>query len=404
MKVLFTSPVLEHPAAGGPQLRIENSILALNRVSELFVVSRVDQNTLGGQEAEQFYKQHCREFVYAPSFKGLSGNRYIKLLQKIFNKVFLADDAEFILDCVDRYKIDIIWFGYGNISYRLMKQIKAMRPEIKVVCDTDSVWSRFVLRELPYEDDPERRKKIELDGRAKEQEEREWVKLCDVTTAVSEVDAEYYRELAANPDKIKLFSNVINLDTYSQNFLPPDGFKKPCMYLAGTFGPKSPMDKAARWVISEVLPIIRKQIPNIHFYIVGKDSDKTLQDISDPGITITGRLVSVLPYLRNVDVSIVPLTFESGTRFKILEAGACAMPVVSTTLGAEGIPTTNNMDILIADTPDDFARAIIKVIDDKQLAESLGLNLKELVTRNYSIESLASEGQDILYYLMNKTG
>ncbi len=400
MKILFTTPILEHPAAGGPQLRIENSILALNKVSELFVVSRVDKNTLGGNEAEQFFKQHCCEFVYFPSIDGLLKNRYLRVMQRLINKLFLTDDADFILDFVDRNKIDVVWFGYGNISYDLIKNIKVKRPKIKVVCDTDSVWSRFVLRELPYEDDPGRKKKIEQSGKLKEDEEKEWINLCDITTAVSEVDAQYYRNIASDPSRVKLFSNVINLDTYSKCFLPPDDFKTPCIYLAGTFGPKSPMDKAARWVISEVLPIIREKIPNIHFYIVGRDSDTTLRDIPDFDITITGKLVSVLPYLCNVNVSIVPLAFESGTRFKILEAAACRIPVVSTTLGAEGIPVSNCVHAIIADDAESFASGICKIIQDKDFGARLAENSWQLIRKNYSIETLILEAEDILNFLM----
>lgn len=400
MRVLFTTPVLEHPAAGGPQLRIENSILALNRVSELYIISRVEKNKIGGMESEQYFRQHCNEFTYAPSIEGLSGNRYLRRFQRLFKMIFFTADADFILDYVDRYNIDVVWFGYGNISYGLIKKIKAKRPGIKVVCDTDSVWSRFVLRELPYVDDPRRRKGIERSGKRKELEEKEWVNLCDVTTAVSEVDAKYYRDIAESPDRIKLFSNVINPDMYSNSFPPPDGLKSPCCYLAGTFGPDSPMDKAARWVINEVLPMVRTKLPDIHFYIVGRDSDKTLLDISHPGITITGKLDSVLPYLCNVSVSLVPLTFESGTRFKILEAAACGIPIVSTTLGAEGIPVCNGEHVIIANDAESFAAGICRIVQDKDFAARLAENCRQLIRNNYSIDTLMCEAETIFDGLM----
>jgi glycosyltransferase involved in cell wall biosynthesis len=111
---------------------------------------------------------------------------------------------------------------------------------------------------------------------------------------------------------------------------------------------------------------------------------------------ITGKLESVLPYLCHVNVSLVPLRFESGTRFKILEAGACKIPVVSTTLGAEGIPVTNEYDILIADEPQEFAEAILKLIRDKALAEKISTNLHKLIQQKYSISSLVDEGKEII--------
>jgi glycosyltransferase involved in cell wall biosynthesis len=403
MKILFTTPLLEHPAAGGPQLRIENSIIALNRVSDLHVLSRVDKKSLGGEAADKYFREHCHEFIYLPSITGLSRNRYIRNCQRISRNLLrgllFENDADFIIAYAEKKNIDILWFGYGNISYPLIKKIKKKRPSFKIVCDTDSVWSRFILRELPYENDPVRRKQIERAGKLKEQEEREWVNLCDVTTAVSEVDADYYRNLANENERIKIFSNVINHETYSHAMPPPEGFRKPCFYIAGTFWPKSPMEKATRWVISEVLPIVRIEIPWVNFYIVGNGSKETLSDIKDPGITITGKLPSVLPYLCNADVSIVPLTFESGTRFKILEAAACGIPIVSTTLGAEGIPVEDVKNIIIADNAESFAKGVIKLIQDKALSAQIAMQCKQLVRENYSIDALAREAKDIINFI-----
>ena len=82
-----------------------------------------------------------------------------------------------------------------------------------------------------------------------------------------------------------------------------------------------------------------------------------------------------------------------------MEAGACGVPVVSTTLGAEGIAVTDGQDILIADEPEQFVDAILKIIDNPKFAESLGSNLKKLVADRYSIETLTEEGQRILDYM-----
>jgi polysaccharide biosynthesis protein PslH len=393
MRVLFTTPILEHPAAGGPQLRIENSIKALGKVCDLHIVSRVSKYDLGGQEIEDYYRQYCKDFRYAPS---VVRKRY-QIMRKMAGMT--TEDADYIVNTVKKHKIDVVWFGYGNISYPLMMRVKEIMPALKMVCDTDSVWSRFVLRGLPYENDPERRAAIEKEGREKEAEEQAWVDMCEVTTAVSEVDAEYYKSLASDPARIHVFSNVIDLESYSVKAALPAGFRKPCVYLAGTFGPKSPMDKAARWVIEEVIPVVRNKIPDIHFYIVGRGSIETLHDVDDPGITIVGKVPTVLPYLCNADVALVSLFFESGTRFKILEAAACDIPIVSTTLGAEGIPVTDGHDIIIADDPEKFADGIVRIIADKKYGDGLAENCKRLIKAGYSVEALAIEAKTVLSYL-----
>lgn len=400
MKVLFTTPVLEHPPAGGPELRVENSIKALGRVCELHIVSRVSRGNLGGGEAERYISRLCHSFSYAPSCRWRSTNRYLRKLQSMFGELTGLDvstDARYLLEEVDRLGIDVLWFGYGNISFPLMKAIRKVRPKLKLVCDTDSVWSRFILRELPYAGNVFKRVAIKLKGIRKEAEERAWVKLCDVTTAVSEIDAEYYRFISSEPERVCIFSNVIDLASYRDVPPPPAGFKKPCMFLAGTFGHyNSPMDAAARWVLEEIMPRVKAQLPDVHFYIVGKDSDRTLGHTSGPSVTVTGKLPSVLPYLCHADVSLVPLKFESGTRFKILEAAACNVPIVSTLLGAEGLPVVHGEHVLLADEVEHFANAVLEMICKKVMAQQFAKNSHQLVQQRFSVEHLENEARDIL--------
>jgi glycosyltransferase involved in cell wall biosynthesis len=214
------------------------------------------------------------------------------------------------------------------------------------------------------------------------------------------VDAEYYRSIAAEKQRIHVFPNVIDVNGYQNIPPPPVGFKTPSIYLAGTFGHyHSPMDRSARWVIEDVLPLVRKSIPYIHFYIVGKNSNLFFGHLNDPGITATGKLDSVLPYLCNTDVALVPLKFESGTRFKILEAGACKVPLVSTTLGAEGIPVIDGVHILIGDEPHDFAQAIIHLLNDRSFANQLAQNCYQFVTEHFNIEALSCEAEKILDFI-----
>ena len=400
MRVLFTTPILEHPAAGGPQLRIENSIKALGRVCELHVASRASRANIGGPRAEAFYKGLCESFTYTPSGRWRSANRYVRKAQTILGGITGADvrrDTRFLLRLIDASGIDALWFGYGNISYPLIRAIRAARPRLKMVCDTDSVWSRFVLRQLPYAQSRRHRAAIERSGRRKEAEERSWVELCDVTTAVSDVDAEYYRSIASVPGRIHRFSNVIDLATYEDVPPPPAGFKRPSMFLAGTFGRStSAMNTATQWVLDEILPRVRERIPGVHFYVVGRDSDRALTHAAGPSVTVTGKLPSVLPYLCHADVSLVPLKFESGTRFKILEAAACGVPIVSTVLGAEGLPVVHGTHVMLGDEPDAFASAILEIISDRSLAATLSRNCRALVQERFSVEHLCREGSEIL--------
>lgn len=387
-KVIFTTPIIEHPPSSGPTLRIENTIKALNGICELHLAVRIPQEKFGGAAALDFYRNQCHFFGFTPHLTG-SGNP--------------ADEftnAKALVLHASNIGADLIWCGFGNISFHLIQAIKQLNPALKVVCDTDSVWSRFLLRELPFETDPVRRQQIELAGREKEDEEAQWVNSCEVTTAVSEIDAFYYRQLANHPSKIQLFSNVIDVDSYTSIPAPGAMFRSPSLFLAGSFyASKCPMEHAARWMITDILPIIIKALPQITLYIIGSGADHLLADIRHANVEITGKVPSVLPYLCHADVALVPLMFESGTRFKILEAAACSVPVVSTTLGAEGLPVRHEQEILIADCAEDFATAVLRLIADKALASHLARNCNELVRRQFSVQSLAKEAQSIISFL-----
>jgi glycosyltransferase involved in cell wall biosynthesis len=404
MKILYTTPILEYPAAGGPQLRIENSIKALARVCDLHIIHRASYDSPDVRRTDAYFSQFGKSYITTYDYPRL---KPIRLLFKIYRRVlrFLGKTKDShinsIINHIQNENIDVVWFGYGNISYKLIKDVKDRFPHVKAVCDTDSVWSRFVLRELPFAEG-KRKEEIQRLGSLKEAEERAWVGLCDVTTAVSEIDAQYYRSLAFDPSRIHIFSNVIDINNYAVVPPRPIEFKMPCVFLAGSYGPNSAMNMAAQWVLDEVLPIVRKTHPNLHFYLVGRDSDSQFGHIASNNVTVTGKLETVLPYLCNANVALVPLKFESGTRFKILEAGACRIPLVSTTLGAEGIPVKDGRDILIADDPQGFAQSIIRIIDDPYLAKSIADSCFELVNSKYSVESLVGEAKNIMAYLNNE--
>ena len=220
MKVLFTSHSLEFPAHGGPELRITNTIKALSDVSDLFIINQIADSSSNNLFSTQAF---CEKFShkYLTVHKKQPKNIILKILYKILLKIFSIEPnnvSKEIIEFVKDNNIDIIWFGYGNISYPLIKSIRKSLPQIKIVCDTDSVWSRFISRSIPFSKGL-RNLKIRLDAFVKANEERWLVKICDITTAVSEVDAEYYRSITKDQNKIKIFSNVIDLCEYKKLLL-----------------------------------------------------------------------------------------------------------------------------------------------------------------------------------------
>jgi polysaccharide biosynthesis protein PslH len=401
-RVLFFAPVLEYPPASGGQISVVNAVRVLNQISELHIVTTVPLTHPGAAETVRFFKAHCHALLQAPSAALNPASRTLAMLlrrsRRLASRVFAAADGRFMLRYADAHGIDIFWVDRVlEHAFSVFRHLRRARPRARIVADTCAVYSRFVLRELPLETRPLRRLWISLRGRKKEDEERILTRTADVLTAVSELDARYFRSIAPQSERVKLFSNVIDVDQYVS---ARDRSRSSSILLIGQFGHvNSPMDRAASWLVDEVMPLVLSQVPEAHLHIVGRNADKTQGHRRCDSISVVGHVPSVLPYLEQARATVVPLRFESGTRFKILESGAAAVPCISTALGAEGINVTHDQNVLIAETAQEFAAAIVRVLRDPEYARSLGEGLLELVSEHYSLKTQAREGRAILDFI-----
>lgn len=149
-----------------------------------------------------------------------------------------------------------------------------------------------------------------------------------------------------------------------------------------------PNQDAILWFHQQVLPQIFSRYPGLKLYIVGKNPPMKIQQLHGDRIIVTGTVPDVRPYLQNCGIAIVPLRIGGGMRVKILELMACGLPVVSTTLGAEGINYENYRDILIADTPDEFIRQISRLLDHPDLRTSIGTQARNKAENYYGWNSI----------------
>jgi glycosyltransferase involved in cell wall biosynthesis len=158
-----------------------------------------------------------------------------------------------------------------------------------------------------------------------------------------------------------------------------------------------PNQQAVIEFVKDVFPLLKAKIPDIKFYIVGKEPPKRVHELSKiNGIVVTGEVEDVRPYLANADVAVIPLKVGGGTRLKILEAMAMGIPVISTKLGAEGLDVKEDENILIADDHEDFAQKIYEIITDKQLSKRISDSAIKFVEENYTWEKI---GEDICNFI-----
>jgi len=148
---------------------------------------------------------------------------------------------------------------------------------------------------------------------------------------------------------------------------------------------------AARWLVTEVGPALRERVPDVEIRLVGP-APPSLDELDDPPrVTVTGRVPDMAAELARADLVVVPIRYGSGTRLKILEAFAQRVPVVSTTLGAEGLGAEDGVHLLIADTPPALAEACARLLGDPGLRRALVARAEALFLQRFSSEVIEEE-------------
>ena len=141
---------------------------------------------------------------------------------------------------------------------------------------------------------------------------------------------------------------------------------------------------AVLWFTEQVWPRIQTEVPDVHFYVVGQRPHRRLGSLrKDRSVTVTGWVEDVRPYIADATVYVAPLRMGGGTRLKLLEAMAISKPVVATRLGAEGYPVTDGRELVLADTPAEFAQAVIALLNSSARRAELGQSARTFVERRY---------------------
>ncbi len=143
--------------------------------------------------------------------------------------------------------------------------------------------------------------------------------------------------------------------------------------------------QAVEFFIEEIYPIIHKSIPDVKFTVVGKSPPKKLLQLSEinRNVKVVGYVEDVRPYINSSAVYIAPIKSGSGTKLKVLNALSMAKPVVTTSIGAEGIEVKDGEHLLIADDPEIFAKRTIELLRNPELAMKLGENGRKLMIEKY---------------------
>jgi glycosyltransferase involved in cell wall biosynthesis len=156
----------------------------------------------------------------------------------------------------------------------------------------------------------------------------------------------------------------------------------PVVLLQGSLNYTPNMD-AVDFLVEDIAPKLWAKVPGIEIRLVGRPTDGVQTRHRPPAITVVGKVPDMEPELERADLVVVPLRIGSGTRLKILESFANRIPVVSTTVGADGLDVQDGVHLLIADNADDFATACQRLLQDLQLRKRMVDAAEQLYLKRY---------------------
>lgn len=162
----------------------------------------------------------------------------------------------------------------------------------------------------------------------------------------------------------------------------------PELLFTGTMDFRPNVD-AATWFCSEILPRVREHVPNVHLTIAGRSPTAAVRALESSAVTVTGAMPDDLPYFQQATAFVLPMRYGGGVRLKLLQALAVGLAVVSTEMGAEGVPVRDREHLLVARQPEAFAQAVVRVLTDRPLAARLGAAGRALAQQNFSWEAAA---------------
>jgi glycosyltransferase involved in cell wall biosynthesis len=222
---------------------------------------------------------------------------------------------------------------------------------------------------------------------------RRLLKKVDVVTVTSEVERGLFGELVRTPDQCVVVPSVLDLHEYEGSFGPRD-FNS--LLYAGSFGYIANYS-AMLWFTQQVFG----RIPGrqaLKVIVTGNTAGRDLGPLQEacPQIQFPGFVDDIRPYFAQSGICIVPILAGGSTRLKIIEAMAWGTPVVSTSIGAEGLDVTHEHNILLADTPDEFATSVERLAADRALWQRLSAAGRALVAERYSVDTMYRQYRDIL--------
>ncbi|GIK43480.1 MAG: glycosyl transferase family 1 [Chloroflexota bacterium] len=400
VRILFLSQVLPFPVDAGPKMRSYYVLRHLTQKHQVTLLTFVRETDKPEDIA------HLAKFCQAVHTVPMQRTRLRDL--KFLTQSLLTQQPFLIIrdqipamnvkiqQLVQSEQFDVIhadqlWMAQYALA------AKTASPQSKLILDQHNAVYLIPRRLAEADSNPIKQRFLAREARLLTAYEPE---VCHRFDHVVWVTAEDRQAVAALPQPTvnrQTTSTVIPICANPTEARPVERAANRCRitFLGGLHWP--PNAQGIVWFAKHVFPQVREQIPQAVLTIIGKNPPAGLEG---EGIEVTGYVVDPTPYLVETAAFIVPLHAGGGMRVKILDAWSWGLPLVSTTIGAEGIEIEDNKNILIADTAEAFAQAVIRILKNPTLAQQLGQNGRQTVLDKYDWQVTYSAWDEVYNKLM----
>ena len=389
MRIVWLKTELLHPVDKGGKIRSYNMLKELKRSCHITYLT-LDDGTAEAN-ARELANEYCHELVTIPHRvrEKFTPGFYVDLVVNLTSELPYAIKKYESLGMRDEIarrvrdaRFDVLVCDFLAPAVNVPRGIEC--PSVLFQHNVEAmIWKRH------YE--------VQTNAAKKSYLFRQWQKMrafeakaCaefDCVIAVSREDRELMEEDYGLKD---VYDVPTGVDT---EFFRPSGKREPRAENLVFTGSMDwlPNEDAIRYFTEQILPRVRQSLPNVTLTVVGRNPYPGLLELSkrDPAVIVTGRVDDVRPFMDEAAVYIVPLRIGGGTRLKIYEAMAMEKPIVSTSIGAEGLPVEDGQEIVLADTPETFADAVVKLIKQPQLAEEIGQRAAMKVRQKFGWDKVA---------------
>jgi len=300
--------------------------------------------------------------------------RYVRMLRDRGIEAWAPPHLRSIEDLLETigWRIDLVLVSRPDVAERWLDPVRLLCPRAVVLYDTVDLHFLRRAREMAVRGStamPDSQRDAELRA----------ARRADAALVVSEVDRELL--LAEDPTlRVHVLSNIHELHPTATPFREREGI----LFIGGFR--HAPNVDAVCWFVREVLPLVHRELPDLRLHVVGSAVPDEVRALADGRVAVEGYVPDVRPFFERCRLSIAPLRYGAGVKGKINQSMSHGVPCVGTTVAVEGMELVPEEDVLVADRPEAFAAAVVRLYTDEALWRRLSANSLRNVERVFSVQ------------------